>query len=166
MQFQIGDRVIHPVHGVGTIMGYTEQQFVEGNIQHYYEVTTAGAHSSRLWVPINEQGSTTLRKIASKQTLGECRRLLRATPIPFDKNRKVRQVEIAMRLKDGLLPALCVMVRDLRARSKKLTLGATEETLLKRISKALCEEWAASEEVSPATALCEIEDLLRENHLD
>jgi CarD family transcriptional regulator len=162
MQFQIGDRVVHPIHGVGTIMRYSQQQFVGQNTQQYYEVS-AGAHSTRLWVPIDEQGSSTLRRIASKHMLGECRRLLGSAPVPFDKDRKVRQVEIAARLKGGLLPALCEMVRDLRARNRKMPLGVTEETLLRKISKSLCDEWAASGDISPASALCEIEDLLRAN---
>jgi CarD family transcriptional regulator len=160
MQFQIGDRVVHPIHGVGTVTRLSEQQFGGDKARHYYEVT-AGAHSTRLWVPIDDHGVATLRGIASKRSLGECRRLLSSAPVALDKDRKIRQIEIAERLKSGLLPALCEMVRDLRARSQKIPLGTTEETLLRRISKSLCEEWAASDETSPANALCEIEDLLQ-----
>ncbi len=160
MQFQIGDRVVHPVHGVGTVMQCSEQQFGGAKARQYYEVVT-GSFSTRLWVPINEQGSTVLRGIASKHSLGECRRLLSSVPVPLDNDRKVRQLEIAARLKSGLLPALCEMVRDLRARSQKASLGASEQTLLRKISNALCEEWAAADGVSAASALREIEDLLQ-----
>lgn len=160
MQFQIGDRVVHPVYGVGTVMRFTKQQFVKERVQQYYEVVT-GSHGTQVWVPIDEQGSTVLRGIASKHSLGECRRLLSSAPVPLDKDRKIRQLEIAARLKGGLLPALCEMVRDLRARSQKIPLGTVEETLLRKTFKALCEEWAASDGVSPANALSEIEDLLQ-----
>jgi CarD family transcriptional regulator len=163
MKFQIGDRVVHPIHGVGTVMRLTKQQFGEVTARQYYEVN-AGAHSTQLWVPIDEQGFATLRGIASKHSLGECRRLLSSAPVPLDKDRKIRQLEIAARLKGGLLPALCEMVRDLRGRSHQMPLGATEETLLRKISKSLCEEWAASDGVTPASALCEIEDLLQTSH--
>jgi CarD family transcriptional regulator len=163
MQFQIGDRVIHPIHGLGTVMTFTEQQLVGEKTRQYYEVATE-EHHTRLWVPINEQGSIVLRKIASKHSLGECRRLLSGAPVPLHKDRKIRQVEIAARVKDGLLPALCELVRDLRARSQKTPLGAVEETLLRRISKALCEEWAAADGISPVSAQREIEDLLQAGH--
>ena len=160
MQFQIGEQVVHPVYGVGTVKTFAERQFVGEKARPYYEVATGG-HATTIWVPFDEQGSTVLRGIASKHMLGECRRLLSSAPIPLHKDRKIRQSEIALRLKGGLLPALCEMVRDLRARSQTTPLGTIEETLLRRISKALCEEWAATDDTSPANALCEVETLLR-----
>ena len=162
MQFQIGERVVHPVYGVGTVKTLSEQQFSGVPAHHYYEVTTPGP---TIWVPIDAEGHTVLRRIASKASLAQCRTLLMGDPIPFDKKHQVRQLEIAARLKGGLLPALCEMVRDLRARSWGTPLGITEQVVLRKISKVLCEEWAASDGVSPAKALHEIEDLLQEGSL-
>lgn len=161
MQFQIGDYVVHPIHGVGTVKTVSAQRFGTGQARQYYEVATSGP---TLWVPVDEQGHSILREIASKRSLGECRRLLSSNPVPLDSNSKVRQVEIADRLKGGLLPALCEMVRDLRARGSKAPLGQPEGRVLKRIFKALVEEWAASEGVSAEAALHEIEDLLQLGH--
>ena len=159
MQFQIGDRVVHPVYGLGTVKTFTEQQFGGTKMRQYYQVTTRGP---TVWVPIDERGRTVLRGIASKASLAKCRDLLRGSPIPFDNRRQVRQLEIGGRIKGGLLPAMCEMVRDLRARSWGIPLGIAEEALLTKISKALCDEWAASDGVSTASALHEIEDLLKE----
>lgn len=158
MQFQIGEQVVHPVYGVGTVKTLSEQRFGAGQTHQYYEVATDDA---TVWVPIDEQGGTVLREIASKRMLAECRRLLSSAPVPFDANHKMRQLEIAERLKGALLPALCGMVRDLRARSLNAPLPATEDRVLRRIYKILCEEWAASDGVSTQTALHEIEDLLQ-----
>lgn len=162
MTFQIGDRVVHPVHGVGTVKTLTEQQFGGAPSRRYYEVTTQGP---TVWVPIDEQGHAGLRGIASKAILAECRDLLLGDPIPFDNNRHVRELEIATRLKGGILPAMCEMVRDLRARGWGIPLGVAEEKLLRKIYKVLCDEWAVSDGVSPASALHEIEDLLKEGSL-
>ena len=163
MQFQIGDQVVHPVYGVGTVKTLTKQRFAGEKMRQYYEVATGGP---TVWVPINEQGSTVLRKIALKKSLGACRQLLSSDPIPLDKDRKTRQLEIAMRLKGGLLPALCEMVRDLRAQSQRRPLGITEDDLLRKTFKALCDEWAASDGVTAQTALHEIESLLQGMHHD
>jgi CarD family transcriptional regulator len=161
--FQIGDRVVHPVYGLGTVKTRSEKQFGNALIRQYYEIATNGP---TVWVPIDEQGNTVLRGIASKASVAICRVLLLGDPIPFDKQHKIRQLEIIARLKGGLLPAMCEMVRDLRARSWGIPLGATEATLLKKLSTILCDEWAASEGVSPAKASHEIEDLLKEGSLD
>lgn len=163
MQFQIGDRVVHPVYGVGTVKTLTKQRFAGEQMRQYYEVATGGP---TVWVPINEQGSTVLRGIAPKDSLNECRRLLRSRPVPFAKDRQMRQLEIASRLRGGLLPALCEMVRDLRAQSQQRPLGATEDGLLRKTFKALCDEWAASDGVTDQTALHEIESLLQGIHHD
>jgi CarD family transcriptional regulator len=162
LQFQIGDQVVHPVHGVGTVKAYGKKQFGGATMRDYYEVATNGP---TVWVPIDEQGHTVLRGIAAKASLAKCRHLLLGAPIPFDKQHKIRQLEIIARLKGGLLPAVCEMVRDLRARSSESTLGVTEKTLLRRLSKALYDEWAASAGVTPASAAGEIEDLLKEGSI-
>lgn len=162
MQFQVGARVVHPVHGVGTVKALTEQQFSGATKRRYYEVTTEGP---TVWVPIDKHGHSVLREIASKASLAECRDALSGHPLPFDSQRQVRQQEIAERLKSGLLPALCEMVRDLRARNWGTTLGVTEQDVLRRISRMLCDEWAAAAGVSHAHALGEIEDLLHEGSL-
>ena len=157
MQFQIGDQVVHPVHGVGTVKTISTQHFGTGQKRQYYEVA---AESVTVWVPIDDKGTTVLRGIAPKHSLHECRRLLSSDPVPLDKSPKIRQLEIAERLSGGLLPALCETVRDLTALSAQRPLPASEDRLLKRIYKALCDEWAAAEGVRAQDALHEIEDLL------
>jgi CarD family transcriptional regulator len=161
MQFHVGDKVVHPVHGVGTIKTFSKELFSGARTQDYYQVT---AGKATLWVPVNEQGSTVMRKIAPKESLNECRRLLRHQPVPLDRDRKIRGVEIARLMKDKLLPALCETVRDLQAHSQQTPLGRTESDLLKKIFKALCDEWAAADGVTSQTALGEIESLLQEGH--
>ncbi len=157
MQFHIGDRVVHPVHGVGTVKSITRQQFVGDEALPYYEVVTGGP---TVWVPVDMQGLTRLRAIVSKASLAECRRLLLSDPVRLNKSHKIRQVEISTRLKDGSLPARCAIVRDLRAYSWSKPLGEIEDALLRRISNAVYEEWAASEGIAVHTALLEIETLL------
>lgn len=161
MQFKIGDQVVHPTYGVGTIKAFSRQRFVGETPRPYYEVSNKGA---TIWVPINEQGSTVLRGIASKNILNSCRRLLQGPPTRLNKNHQLRQHEFAHRLEGGLLPAMCGIVRDLKAESRQKVLGATESELLRKTFKAVCEEWAASDGVTSQSALDEIESLLRETH--
>jgi CarD family transcriptional regulator len=159
VQFQIGDRVVHPVHGVGTVKTFSKQVFFGDKTQDYYQVI---AGTATVWVPVNDQGSTVLRKIAAKESLNECRRLLKRHPIPLDRDRKVRGLELAHLLKDKSLPDLCETVRDLQAHSHQMPLGVIESDLLKKTFKALCDEWAASDNVTSSIALGEIESLLQQ----
>ena len=159
MQFQMGEKVVHPVYGVGTITTLSKQQFFGEKAYEYYQVVIGTA---TIWVPINDQGSTVLRKIAPKESLNECRRVLKSHPVALNQDRKKRELELAHLLKDKLPPALCETVSALRARSKQKTLGITENNLLKKTLQALGGEWAASDGVTVQTALGEIESLLQE----
>ncbi|MCL4394455.1 MAG: hypothetical protein M1482_06600 [Chloroflexi bacterium] len=158
MEFQIGEHVVHPVYGVGTVKTLTHQRFAGGKMREYYEVVSGGV---TVWVPVNEEGFTVLRRIAAKESLGECRRVLKGRPVPFAVDRQKRQLEIAARMKGRMLPALCEIVRDLRAQGRLKPLGIAEDGLLRKTFKALCEEWAASEGVNDQAAIREIESLLQ-----
>lgn len=149
---------MHPVHGVGTVKTLSKQNFNGDKAQSYYEVTNPRI---TVWVPIDEQGATVLREVASKDSLKSCRKLLKSRPIPLGKNPKTRKREIESRSEEKLLPSLCKLVRDLWAESQQKPLGRVEGDLFRKKFKALCDEWAASEGVPFQTALNEIESLLQ-----
>ncbi len=154
MEFRVGDRVVHSIHGVGTVKSIKRQQFAGDKPSPYYEVVTA---ASTVWVPASLEGAK-LRAVASQASLAECRRLLLRDPIPLDKSLKVRQLEISTRLKDTSLAARCALLRDLRARGWAKPLGETEDALLKRISAVVYDEWAASAGVAANAAVVEVEN--------
>ncbi len=156
MQFQIGDRVVHRIHGVGTVRAIRGQRFagdrrcrtMRSSLRHHRLGTVDG------------EGPQSLRAIVPKTSLAECRRLLMSEPVVLDQNHKLRQAEISTRLKDGSLLARCAIVRDLRALSRFKALGEAEDALLSKIARVVCEEWAASAGIAAKTAMQEIESLL------
>lgn len=161
MQFQVGDRVVHPIHGVVTVQGFSEQRFAGNIAQQYYQVATGGL---TVWVPLDEHGTTILRRIASKDTLAECRRLLKSRPSALAQDRRVRQLEITNRLKGASLLVLVEVVRDLTALGGRQPLGKSEQMLLKKALSALGDEWAAVDGVAIPVAMNEIESLLESSH--
>lgn len=158
MKFQIGDQVVHPVHGVGTITTFSNQRFVGDIARSYYQVKNQRV---TVWVPVDDQGLSVLRGIASKDSLKDCRRLLKSPAVALVKNRQVRQHDTVQPMENKSLPALCKIVRDLRAVSRQKPLGSTDSELLHKTSQALCDEWAAAEGVTSQFALAEIEALLQ-----
>lgn len=156
MSFKVGDRIIHPRHGLGQVTNLAVKQFVEGEKRPFYEISFPG---STLWVPLN-LSRTGIRKLTVKSEIANCRRLLKAPAAPLNSDPRLRQAELKEHLKAGTLSAHCEVVRDLAANGWHKPLSGSMAAFLKATQDVLCQEWAAVEGVSLADAALEIESLL------
>src|SRR5215208_6360361 len=158
MLFKVGDRVVHPQHGVGSVAKLEIREFVAGTTRPYYEVTLP---QTTLWVPLGIPTSG-LRKLALKSEINRCRELLKALASPLSEDPRVRQAELTEHLKLGTLKSQCEVVRDLTAYSwqKPLTWGLAG--FLKIIYDVLCQEWAVVEGIPVWQATQEIGALLEQ----
>lgn len=163
MMLKVGDRVVHPVYGIGNVKSLGNSPVGDQHTRPCYQVATA---SATVWVPVDTADATGLRLLTSKSELSECRSLLKSRPGSLNGHYQKRHIELEERLKGGSLLAVCQVVRDLTALSRKKTLTSFEGNLLKKTFKALTEEWAAAEGVSAVAASQEIESLLlkSQNH--
>jgi CarD family transcriptional regulator len=157
--FEIGDKVVHPQHGVGQIVKLEDREFERGASRRYYEIHIPG---STLWVPVDLSNSG-LRRLARKSELNHCREILQARPLPLTEDGRVRQSTLVAHLKQGTIVAQCEVVRDLSAFvAHKPSYGAIT-TFLETILRVLCQEWAAVEGVSLSDAASEISSLLEKS---
>ena len=157
MRFNVGDWVVHPLHGLGQIIGLERQQFAQA-AQLYYEIALA---KGTLWVAAATPLAG-LRGVTAKGDLPGYRALLKSSPGPLDKDYRQRRGELQERLKLGTFQVKCEVVRDLTAYGWPKRLGEVDAALLRRARDSLCQEWAAAEMVTLAEATQEVEALLRE----
>jgi CarD family transcriptional regulator len=158
MPFKIGDRVVHPHHGLGTVTNVANRQFEPGNPRGYYEITLA---DGTLWVPVDEPGRG-LRRLTSKAELARCAQVLQSAPSASDLDPRKLKEELSRHLRDGTILSQCEVVRDVTALGwKKPLLGAMAE--LRRVAfNVLCQEWAAVAEVPLTEATDSINAYLSE----
>ena len=156
MSFKVGDRVIHPRHGLGQVTNLAVKQFVEGEKRPFYEISFPG---STLWVPLNLP-STGIRKLTVKSEIASCRRLLMGPATPLNNDPRLRQMELRDHLKEGTLTAHCEVVRDLAAMGWHKPLSGAMAAFYKVTQDVLCQEWAAVEEITFSEAVIEVESLL------
>ena len=109
MNFEIGDRVVHPQHGVGQVVKLEDREFEPGVIHGYYEISIPGV--STIWVPLDPP-SFGLRKLAEKSEINRCRQILVSTPAPLVGDVRSRQSDLTTRLKQGTIRTQCEIVRD------------------------------------------------------
>jgi CarD family transcriptional regulator len=159
MEFKIGDRVVHPQHGVGFVVKLQEREFEPGVMRRYYEVAIPGA---TVWVPMDLSISG-LRKLAERSGIAHCRKILESHPSPLTDDARFRQTELAARLKVGKISAQCEVVRDLYAYGEHRSLNGTIGTFYKAAREVLCQEWATVEGITLAEATQEIDILLEKS---
>lgn len=156
MSFKVGDRVIHPRHGLGQVTNLAVKQFVEGEKRPFYEISFPG---STLWVPLSLP-STGIRKLTVKSEIVNCRRLLKGPAAPLNNDPRLRQTALKDHLKEGTLTAHCEVVRDLAATSWHKPLSGAMAAFYKMTQEVLCQEWAAVEGITISEAAIEIDSLL------
>ena len=158
--FEIGDKVVHPQHGVGQIVKLEDREFERGDTRRYYEISIPGG--SIVWVPVDLANSD-LRSLAHESELAHCREILQARPLPLTEAGRVQQSELVARLKQGTLAAQCEVVRDLSAFVAHKPAYGTITAFLEAMLRVLCQEWAAVQEITMSEAMAEIGSLLEQN---
>jgi RNA polymerase-interacting CarD/CdnL/TRCF family regulator len=156
MKFAIGDKVVHPQHGVGFVAGMEEKQFEPNAARMYYVVSIP---DTTLWVPV-DLSTSGLRKLGLKSELEQCRQVLQATPQALNAGRDLLS-GLSNRIKQGTIVSQCEVVRDLTAFGWHKPLYGPIADFQRMVLNVLCQEWAAVKGVSQADASHEINVLLK-----
>lgn len=157
MIFEIGDRVVHPQHGLGEVVKLEAREFESGVIRQYYEISMPGG--STVWVPV-DLGTVGLRKPAEKTEIARCRKILVSRPVPLTEEPRSRQAMLLARLKQGTIFTFCEVVRDLYAFGEHKSLYGTIAGFYRVTKDVLCQEWAVVEGTNLSEAVQEIDALL------
>jgi CarD family transcriptional regulator len=158
MEYKRGDYVVHPNHGLGTVITIEEMDFNGTAPCLFYRIDF---RSTTVWVPV-ETEKVGLRPLTSEHDLSKYREVLRKPPEYLEDDFRKRQTELEARLELGDFKGLCGVVRDLYARNQEKTLNNFDAALLKQSREALIQEWAAATNQAPVEAEKEIDALLEE----
>ena len=156
MKFEIGDKVVHPQHGVGFVAGLEEKQFEPNAARMYYVVSIP---DTTLWVPV-DLSTSGLRKLGLKSELEQCSQVLQATPQALNAGRDL-MTSLSGRIKQGTIIAQCEVVRDLTAFGWHKPLYGPIADFQRMALNVLCQEWAAIKGIPPVEASHEINALLK-----
>ena len=148
MPFKVGDRVVHPHHGVGTITNLASKQFEAGTPRSYYEISIG---DGILWVPVDEPGLG-LRKLTPKSQLDHCAQILQSTPSSLDISPRELRGQLSKHLREGTIVAHCEVVRDLTALGWRKPLQGSIAEFRRMALGVLCQEWATVAEIPLAEA--------------
>jgi CarD family transcriptional regulator len=136
--FAIGDKVVYPMHGAGTIEKI-EEKTVLGESRKYY-ILRVHHGNMQVMVPVNGSDQAGLRNIVDESVIPEVIEVLGAESTPMDENWNRRNRENMEHLKTGDIKEVAAVVRNLTRvdRVKKLSTG--EKKLLINAKRILSSE--------------------------
>ena len=149
--FNIGDRVVYPMHGAGLVESIEDKQIL-GETRAYYIVRIKHGNM-QVMVPVKGAEDIGLRFVVSKEELKPVYEVLGAESTPMDENWNRRNRENMDKLKTGRLSEVAEVIRNLARVDKVKKLSTGEKKLLNNARQILSSEMVMVLGIDEASAL-------------
>jgi len=146
VEFQVGEKVIYPNHGVGVVESIQTRP-VDGGKISLYELRIL-ANDSRVWVPQQNADGVGLRPVIRSSDVRKIFNLLGDGKVEQLSNWKGRFKENSDKMRTGSLFEVAVVLKGLTYLSRKKALSFREKRMLERAKFLLVSEIAEAEEKS------------------
>ncbi len=157
--FNVGDNIVYPMHGAGTINAIEEKE-VLGEKQQYYVIKMPG--EVMVMVPTAKAEAMGVRSVIDSKSAGEVLKLLEQNETEMSDNWNKRYRDNLEKMKTGDIYKIADVVRNLSFKQKeKGTLSTGEKKMLNNAKLILVSELVLAEHTSKD----EIEKLI-DNKID
>jgi len=137
--FQIGDKVVYPGHGVGEITSFRTKS-IGGSEQSIFDITMLES-GMKIMVPVIQAQAVGLRKVVDKKAIDEVYTILKMRDCKIDTqtwNRRFR--EYTQKIKTGSVFEIAEVLRDLTVLSVEKELSFGEKKMLDTAQALLVSE--------------------------
>jgi CarD family transcriptional regulator len=152
----VGDRVVHPRHGAGQVVG-RRARVIDGNARDYLEIELEAA-ALRISVPCDATAAVGLRPVAGPARVREIVGVLEAPAEGAPGNFSARRKAYRARLESGDVLALAAVIRDLAVRAAASPLPTSERDLYQRSRRVLASELSFALDLDAPDAAAFIDD--------
>lgn len=136
--FQIGDKIVYPMHGAGVIEAIEEKEIL-GEKQKYY-VIRIPISNMEVMIPMNKMIQSRIRLIADMLTLENVLLIFQYGESDHSLTWKQRYTQNMEKMKSGEIQEGAEVVRDLIRRNKVRALNTSEKHMLDNAQKILISE--------------------------
>jgi CarD family transcriptional regulator len=143
--FQVGDKVVYPMHGAGVIEAIEEQE-VLGRRTKYY-VMRLPISDMKVMVPCDHSDRSGLRQVMSAQAFQRVLEVLQAHKTLMSKNWNHRYRSNMEKIRSGDILALAEVVRNLSHREREKGLSTGERRMLENARQILLSEIILSQDL-------------------
>lgn len=153
MQFSVGDKVVHPKYGPGTVTGI--EHWVDAEMDKRYYVIAIPGQTLTVHVPVLRVEEAGLRLAVSSSKLPQVLSMLGSRPSSLPDDHRERQEQIGAQLKTGQVMQLARVVRDLTWHRERAHLTKKDSDFLRQGQNLLAAEMAlaSGDDVSASNKL-------------
>lgn len=158
--FQVGDKVVYPMHGAGVIEAIEERE-VLGDRKRYY-VMRLPVSEMKVMVPCESHREVGLREVMSEQAFQSVLEVLSAHKTLMSKNWNHRYRANMEKIKSGNILELAEVVRNLSHRDRERGLSTGERKMLDNARQILLSEIILAKNFGPDQASSFLDHALAE----
>jgi len=158
-EFQVGEKVVYPSHGVGEITEIESQTIADTKLEVY--VISFPQDKMTLRVPVSKATVSGLRTLANKSSINEVYTILNSKPKRGNKMWSRRAQEYEAKINSGEIEAVAEVVRDLY-KNVDNDRSYSERTIYESALNRLASEIAILENTAEAAATDKLVELLKE----
>ncbi len=157
--FQVGQRVVYPSHGVGKITEIESQTVADMTLEVY--VISFPHDKMTLKVPVSRAASSGLRAISNQEDINKVYEILNDKPKRGNKMWSRRAQEYETKINSGEVAAVAEVIRDLY-KNVDTDRSYSERTIYESALNRLATEIAVMDNISELEATEKLSELLKE----
>ena len=143
--FNVGDKIVYPMHGAGTIDAIEEKDIL-GEKQAYYIIKMPG--EVKVMVPTAKAEEIGVRNVISKENAGKVLEILEENETEMSNNWNKRYRDNMEKMKSGDIYEVADVVRNLAFKQKETGLSTGEKKMLNNAKQILVSELVLAEHAS------------------
>ena len=158
LNFDVGDYVVYPKHGVGKVMEVQSSEIAGMSLELY--VLRFEKERMTLRVPTNKAESVGMRKLSSDKTMRDALDTLKGKPKVKRTMWSRRAQEYEAKINSGDLVSIAEVTRDLFRADDQPEQSYSERQIFEAASSRLARELAAMEQIDEPAALVKLLEIL------
>ncbi len=157
--FEIGDRIVYPMHGAGVIVEKTLKTIL--GVEKEYYILSIPVGEIRISVPIDKINDMGIRTIVDESEIENILEILKLKDVEINSNWNARYRENLEKLRLGELEGIAEVFRDLYTLDLDRGLSMAEKKLLHSSKKMLISELSVVEGKKVAEVEKNLENLFK-----
>ncbi|MCD7821142.1 MAG: CarD family transcriptional regulator [Clostridiales bacterium] len=144
--FQIGDQIVHPMHGAGVVDDIVERT-VDGTVRQYYSLKLP-VGNMKVMIPVDTSEQIGVRPIATAERAEEVLTAIPFLSVDMDGNWNRRYRENMEKIKSGNMMQVASVIKGLLLRDQVKALSTGERKMLHSAKQILISEVVLCQHVS------------------